>query len=116
MEGFCCGTFCIDHFVFIKHHMDVCDISTCFLRDQATVDQVFGGNKNFAFAEQQLCAVALEQHPVLRRHEQIALLTSDDARPDPDRGKPVQCWHSARLDPADRLQSVVTGHDKLTNL
>jgi len=89
--------------------------SACVLCDQLVIDQVFGRNQHFAFAEQQLCAVALEQHPVLGRDEQITLLASDDAGLNPDRGKFVHGRDSALLDPADRLQTVVTGDNQITD-
>lgn len=53
--------------MFVKHHVDVCDVTARILRDQFTVDQVLCCNQYFAFAEQKLSLVALKQHPVLGR-------------------------------------------------
>ena len=65
VEALCCRTFCVDHFVLVKHHVDVSHVAASLLGHVFVVDHVLGRYQDFAFAEQELCAVALEQHAVL---------------------------------------------------
>jgi len=101
VEAFRGSPFGIDHFVFVKHHVDVGDKPTFLARDRFVVDQMRGGHKHFAFTEQQLRAIPLEQHAVLRRDQKITLKPRHSARTQTHRGEFVRCRHRALLDPRD---------------
>ena len=116
MEAFSCGTVGIDDFMLVEEHMDVGHLATLILCDSFAVNEVFGCNKDLRFSEQQLGAVALKQHTMLGRDEDVAFQTGEHAGADANGGEFADGMDGSALDPANGLEAVVSGYNEVAHL